>query len=444
MAKITGIHPPGFKELTSQQEIKVAKAPEKVYLPLSQHLGATLQPLVQKGERVKLGQKIAASESFVSAPVHASVSGTVVDIQKMAHPVLGYGDCIVIENDGLDERDTSLEEMFPTTRELSPEELRTIVFEAGIVGLGGAAFPTHVKYAPPEETKIDYVLLNGAECEPYLTADHRVMVEKPDRVIRGLIYILKILGCEKGVIGIEDNKPDAIEAMTRAAQGYPHIQVKPVPAQYPQGSEKHLIYACLGRTVPSGKLPMHVGVVVNNVGTAVAVADAIEHRKPLYERVVTVSGPGIKNPANYLVRLGTLFQELIEQSGGYQGEVGKIIAGGPMMGKAVFTDQVPVIKGTSGILVFRKEDLDREPVRNCVRCAQCVDHCPMYLEPTTIVQMVKRGQLEEAFSLGIMDCIECGCCAYTCPARIPLTQYLREGKQAIRQKQKAQEAKKGD
>lgn len=443
MAKITGIHVPGFKELTSQQEIKRAQVPEMVYLPLSQHLGAPLEPLVKKGERVKLGQKIAASENFVSAPVHASVSGTVVAIQKMAHPVLGYGQCIVIENDGLDEKDTTLEEKFPKGRELSPEEMRTLVLEAGIVGLGGATFPTHVKYTPPKEAKIDYVLLNGAECEPYLTADHRVMVEKADRVIRGLEYILQILGCEKGVIGIEDNKPDAIEALTKASAALPHIQIKSCPAQYPQGSEKHLIYTCLGRTVPSGKLPLDIGVVVNNVGTAVAVADAIEHRKPLYERVVTVSGPGVQNPANYWVRLGTLFSQLIEESGGYQGEVGKIIAGGPMMGKSVFTDQIPVIKGTSGILVFRVEDLNRERERNCVRCAQCVDRCPMYLEPTTIVQLVKREQLDEALRLGLMDCIECGCCAYSCPARIPLTQYLRQGKHAFRQR-KAQESAKGE
>jgi electron transport complex protein RnfC len=361
----------------------------------------------------------------------------VVAIQKMAHPVLGYGESIVIENDGLEEKDTTLAEMHQLDSEkLSAQELKELVLEAGIVGLGGATFPTHVKYTPPKEAKIEYVLLNGGECEPYLTSDHRVMVEKADRIIKGLQYIMKMVGCDKGIIGIEDNKQDAIEILTKKVAELKNIEVKACPEKYPQGSEKHLIYVCLGRTVPSGKLPLDIGVVVNNVGTAIAVADAIDYRIPLIERVVTVSGQGVQNPANYLVRIGTLFSELIEQSGGYKGEAGKIIAGGPMMGKTIFTDQVPVTKGTSGILVLRKDDLITEKEVTCVRCARCVDQCPMFLEPTTIVQKLKAGNIDEALELGIMDCIECGCCSYGCPARIPLIQYIRDGKQAIRAKGK--------
>jgi len=433
MARNFGVHLQGYKELTASENIKVANTPNKVYIPLSQHLGAPAEPIVSVGDRVKLGQKIGESKSYVSAPIHASVSGTVVAIQKMAHPVLGFGDCIVIENDGLDERDTALKELYgadPTS--LTVDELRSLVFEAGIVGMGGATFPTHVKYAPPKGVKIDYVLLNGGECEPYLTSDFRVMVEKADRIVKGLQYIMKIVGCDKGVIGIEDNKQEAIEILRQATVNIDNIEVKVCPERYPQGSEKHLIYACLGRVVPSGKLPLDIGVVVNNVATAVAVADAIEYRTPLVERVVTVSGKGVQHPGNYLVRIGTLFSELIQECGGYQGEIGKIIAGGPMMGKAIFTDEFPIIKGTSGVLVFTKEETNLGKERTCVRCAKCVDQCPIFLEPTTIVQHLKAGHLEEAKELGALDCIECGCCSYGCPARIPLAQYIRDGKQAIR------------
>lgn len=437
MAINFGIHLHGHKELTAQENIKVANIPNKVYIPLSQHLGAPAEPIVNVGDKVKLGQKIGESKNYVSAPVHASISGTVVAIQRKAHPVLGFGECIIIENDGLDEKDTTLKEMFQAEAEkLTVDELRKIVLEAGIVGLGGATFPTHVKYNPPEGVKIDYVLLNGGECEPYLTSDLRVMVEKADRIVKGLQYIMKIVGCDKGVIGIEDNKQEAVEILTKATTGLNNIEIKVCPERYPQGSEKHLIYACLGRVVPSGKLPLDIGVIVNNVGTAVAVADAIEYRTPLIERVVTVSGQGVQNPGNYLVRIGTLFSELIEQCGGYKGEIGKIIAGGPMMGKALFTDEVPVIKGTSGILVFSKEESSLGAERTCVRCAKCVDQCPVFLEPTTIVQNIKAGHFEEAKALGALDCIECGCCSYGCPARIPLTQYIRDGKQVIRSMKK--------
>jgi electron transport complex protein RnfC len=314
MARNFGVHIPGHKELTSQEKIKVAKIPDKVYIPLCQHLGAPAEPIVKVGDKVKLGQKIAESKSYVSAPIHASVSGTVLAIKKMTHSVLGYGDCIVIENDGLEEKDTTLKELFQVNPEkLTADELRTIVLEAGIVGLGGATFPTHVKYKPPEGTTIDYILLNGGECEPYLTSDFRVMVENADRIVKGLQYIMKIVGCDKGVVGIEDNKPEAIDILTKASAEFSNIEVKVCPERYPQGSEKHLIYSCLGRIVPSGKLPLDIGVIVNNVGTAIAVADAIEYGIPLIKRVVTVSGQGVQNPGNYLVRIGTLFSDLIEE-----------------------------------------------------------------------------------------------------------------------------------
>ncbi|WP_084052060.1 electron transport complex subunit RsxC [Desulfonispora thiosulfatigenes] len=437
MDKSYGVHLPGFKELTSKDEIKIAKVPDKVYIPLSQHLGAPTEPIVEIGERVKMGQKIGASKGFISSPVHSSVSGTVTGIVKMAHPNLGYADNIVIENDGLDERDTALKEMYHMNFDkLTAEELRHIVSEAGVVGLGGATFPTHVKYMSAGTSRVEYVILNGGECEPYLTSDHRRMVENAGLIIKGLKYIMKTVGCEKGIIGIEDNKPDAIKILRQETAHLKNIEVKEFPAKYPAGSEKQLIYTCIGKEVPSGKLPLDIGVIVNNVRTAIAVTEAIEFREPLIERVVTVTGKGIKHPANYLVRVGVLLSDLIEESGGYTGEVGKLVIGGPMMGKTLFTDQVPVNKGTSGALVLLKDEIVTERERTCVRCAKCVDQCPMFLEPTTIVQRVKASEIDDALEVGLMDCIECGLCSYGCPARIPLTQYIREGKQVFRARPK--------
>lgn len=425
-----GIHLPGYKEGTQGLAIIPANIPEKVYLPLSQHIGAPCTPLVEVGAEVKKGQKIAAGKGFVTSPIYASVSGRVVAIEKRQHPGGNFGDCLVLENDGKEEwADTVKPNLHP--EELSAEEIRNIIFEAGIVGMGGATFPAHVKYAPVEGKKADYIILNGVECEPYITADHRVMLEKADRIIAGLRYILKSTGCNQGIIAIEENKPDAIALMKKAVASEQNIRVQALKEKYPQGSEKHLIYACTQREVPVGGLPLDVGVIVNNVGTAVAIADAVELGIPLIERVVTLSGDGVKNPANYLVRLGTLFSDLIAQSGGYSGEIERIISGGLMMGKTVYSAEVPVIKGSSGIVVIKK--VSRKKVReyNCVRCGKCIEACPLFLEPTTIAKLAKRGLWEEAEKNYAMSCIECGSCVFVCPARIPLVQYIRRAKQAI-------------
>lgn len=425
-----GIHPPGYKELTNSIATVPAKLPEKVYIPLSQHIGAPCSPLVQVGEEVLKGQKIAEGKGFVTSPIHASISGKVVAIEKKQHPGGNFVDCIVIENDGRDQWIDTIKPN-PNPEALTPEEIRKIIFDAGIVGMGGAAFPSHVKYAPTEGKKADYIILNGVECEPYLTSDHRLMLEKADRIIAGLRYIIKAVGCDKGIIGIEENKPDAIALFEKLTAGDPIISVKPLYEKYPQGSEKQLIYSCTQREVPVGGLPLDAGVIVNNVGTAAAIADAIELGIPMIERIVTVSGTGVKNPANYSVRIGTLFSDLIEQSGGYTGDIEKIISGGMMMGKTVFTADIPVVKGTSGIVLIKKENQKKDREYNCVRCAKCVDACPALLEPTTIVKLAKRGLWEEAQNNNAVSCIECGCCVYVCPANIPLVQYIRRAKQAI-------------
>lgn len=424
-----GIHPNGHKELTSAKAAISANVSDRLYIPLSQHIGAPSVPIVAVGERVLKGQKIGEGKGFVSAPVHSSVSGTVVSIEIMEHPGGSFVPCIVIDND-------RLEEWHPTVQprsnpdSLTAEELRGIIFDAGIVGMGGATFPSHVKYAPVEGKKADYVILNGIECEPYLTADHRIMLEKAERIVSGLSYIMKAVGSAQSVIGIEDNKMDAVEVMNKATANYPNIQVMVLKEKYPQGSEKQLIYACTGREVPVGALPIAVGVIVNNVATAAAIADAVEYGKPLVERYLTVSGDAISTPQNYVARIGTLFSELIAQSGGVTGEIEKIIAGGPMMGKTVFSPEVPVVKGTSGIVVMKRSGVPKAEYP-CVRCAKCVDACPAFLEPTTLVKNAKRNLWDEAERNNILSCVECSSCVYVCPSQIPLIQYIRRGKQAV-------------
>jgi electron transport complex protein RnfC len=423
-----GIHPDGHKELTSGLRTVAALIPDRVYIPLSQHIGAPCVPLVVAGDPVKKGQKIGMAKGFVSAPIHASVSGTVVGIEMREHPGGSFVPCIIIDND---HQEAWAETVQPARdpAKLTPEELRSIILEAGIVGKGGATFPSHVKYAPVEGKTVETVILNGVECEPYLTTDHRLMLERSEKIVAGLGYILRAVGCEQGIIGIEENKMDAVAVMEQAVAARPNIRVVVLKEKYPQGSEKQLIYACTGKEVPVGGLPLAVGVIVNNVGTAAAIADAVELGMPLIERNVTVSGPGICQPANYRVRIGTLFSELIKQSGGTRGEVEKIIAGGPMMGKTVFTAELPVVKGTSGIVLFQKEAHPRE--YPCVRCAKCIDACPAFIEPTTVARLAKRRAWEEAEQADVMSCIECSSCVYACPAQIPLIQHIRRAKQAI-------------
>jgi electron transport complex protein RnfC len=425
-----GIHLDGHKTLTSSLPTVPAIVPDRLYVPLLQHIGAPCAPLVVVGDEVKKGQRIGEGKGFVSSPVHATVSGKVVGLELMEHPGGSFVTCVVIENDHMETwADTVRAPADPLA--LEPEALRKLIHDAGIVGMGGATFPAHVKYAPVENKPITTVILNGVECEPYLTADHRLMLEKPDRIVAGLRYIMRSVGCDTGVIAVEDNKMDAVAAIERLVAGEAKIRVVVLREKYPQGSEKQLIFACTGKEVPAGALPLAVGAIVNNVGTAVAVADAVERGIPLIERYVTVSGPGICRPANYLVRIGTLFAELIKQSGGHNGEIKKIVAGGPMMGKAVFSEKLPVVKGTSGIVLFNRTAAEKGTEYPCVRCAKCIDACPAFLEPTSLVRMAKRSAWEEAEEAEVMSCIECSSCVYACPARIPLIQHIRKAKHVV-------------
>ena len=429
---IGGVHP-HYNKITRKSRIEVAKLPKKGILPLQQHTGAVCEPLVKAGDFVKVGQKIAESKAFVSAPIHASISGKVIGIAKSSHPVLGECNSIIIESDGKIEWHESVKKR-ENADKLTAKEIIDIVKEAGIVGLGGAAFPTHVKLSPSAEKKIDTLILNGAECEPYLTCDNRLMMEKPDEIIKGLKLIAKALNASNVFIGIEDNKQDAAAYLgAKLEKDDKHIKVITLKTKYPEGAEKMLIHAITKRKVPAGGLPMDVGCVVSNVQTAKAVYDAVYEGKPLIERVVTITGD-VNEPKNMLVKLGTPFKDLIEQCGGYKEEPKKIINGGPMMGIAQITDSVPVIKGISGIVVLGEtEKHEEEP---CIRCARCVDSCPMFLMPTTIAQYADKEDYDMAEKYFAMDCFECGCCAYICPSKIPLVEKIKKAKAKIMEMRK--------
>jgi len=432
-----GVHPPTFKNLTEGIEITAAALPERVVIPLGQSLGAPAEPCVSIGDEVKVGQKIGEAAGFVSVPVHASIAGKVAAIGRFPHPVGGERPAIVIEGDGTDEWHESVCPR-ENAGELTPDEIRDIIREAGIVGLGGAAFPTHVKLSPPESKPIDTVILNGAECEPWLTADHRLMVERPTEILEGLRLIMRVLGCDRGFVGIEENKPDAIEAMRAAVSDGSGIQVEGLRVKYPQGAEKQLIDAVTRRRVPSGGLPMDVGAVVQNVGTAYAVHQACYLGRPLVERVATFTGTPLAKPGNLSVRIGTLVSGLVDELGGITGDVGKIISGGPMMGIAQFTLDVPVIKGMSGMLLFAPGEIDDAPPEPCLRCGHCVDACPMKLVPTTIEKYVMADMIDEAVAIGLQDCMECGSCAYVCPSKRQLVHYFKYGKYIASERRKAE------
>ncbi|MEK6693556.1 MAG: electron transport complex subunit RsxC [Nitrospirota bacterium] len=422
-----GIHPPENKWLTEGKPTVDAKLPKKVVIPLSQHTGAPCKAIVAVEQEVKKGQRIGEPEGYVSSPVHSSISGKVISIGNFPHPSGKDSPSVVIESDERDEWFEGIKEN-PDYLSLNIDELRKIVMEAGIVGLGGAAFPTHVKLSPPKEKKIETVIINGAECEPYLTSDHRIMVERPGDIIEGLKIIMKTLGVYRGYVGIEDNKPDAIGKLNEVASAEPNIGIVALKVKYPQGAEKQLIKAILGSEVPSGGLPMDVGVVVQNVGTAVAIYDACRYGRPLIERVVTVTGKGVKEPKNLRVRIGTLFTHLLDECGGFRNGPGKIIAGGPMMGIAQSSTEIPVIKGTSGIVVLTRKETERVEYRPCFRCGRCIEACPMGLQPSILSILIEKSRYQEAKENHLFDCFECGSCAYVCPAKRPMVQFMKLGK----------------
>lgn len=423
-----GIHPPDKKELSKESPITPATPPKRVVIPLSQHIGAPCSPLVEIGQEVKKGQAVGASEAFVSAPVHSSVSGKVIAISEFPMPTGRMMNSVVVENDGREEW-AELKEN-PDYMSLPPEALKEKVKAAGIVGMGGAAFPTTVKLSPPKEKPIDIVMLNGAECEPYLTADYRLMIERPAEIIEGLKILMKILGVKKGIVGIENNKPDAVKAMKEAAS--PGIEVHALEVKYPQGAEKMLIKAITGREVPPKALPMDVGAVVHNVGTALAIYEAARYGRPLIERVVTVTGEGVTRPMNLLVRIGTLVKDIIEECGGFKNGNGKVVSGGPMMGFALSSLEVPVTKGTSGILVMPDVLAHVEDYKPCIRCGRCIDACPMNLMPSMLSVLSEVGRYEDAKEYNLFDCFECGSCAFVCPSKRPIVQFVRLAKSMVK------------
>lgn len=428
-----GVHPPERKELTEEKKIEVLKPPKYLYISLLQHIGAPLDAVVEKGAVVRKGEKIADSKAFLSVPVHSPVSGKVVDIEVLPYAVSGKIKTIVIENDE-QEREVEYSGNSDYSK-LTKEELLSKIREMGVVGQGGAAFPTHVKLNPPADAKIDTLLINGAECEPYLNSDNRVMIEQPKEIIEGIKIMLHILGIRKAIIAIENNKHSAIEILTKETAGT-DIEIAVLPTKYPQGGEKQLIKAVLNRVVPAKKLPSEVGVVVQNVSTAKAVYDGVVLGIPLIERVVTVSGKGVKNPVNILARIGTQFKEMLEYAGFDEVKTDKIVMGGPMMGIAQYSSSVSMIKGTSGLLALTSEETGNIKRRSCISCGKCIEACPMNLMPLNYALCAKFEKWEEMERYNLMDCIECGSCAYTCPSKRPLTEAIKIGKSKLRSMKK--------
>ena len=426
-----GIHPPENK-LTADKPIGVLPLPPQVTVPVSQHIGAPATPTVEKGAMVKAGQVIAQAKGFVSANIHSPVSGKVSKIDTVVDTTGYRQTAVVIDVEGDEwvetiDRSADLVKEITMTREQIIERCQ----QCGLVGLGGATFPTHIKMTVPAGKKCDMLIINGVECEPYLTSDHRLMLEKGAEVLTGAAIIMKALGVKTVVVGIEANKPDAISHLSELAKGFNGITIQSLKVKYPQGGEKQLIKACTGREVPSGGLPVDVGVVVQNVGTAFAVYEAVQKNKPLVERVVTVTGKSVKNPGNFRVRIGTPVTALIEAAGGMPDDTGKVVNGGPMMGKALAMTDVPVTKGTSGIILFPSGVSRRAEVLPCIRCGKCSSACAMGLEPWLISVVSEKAMWEKAEQEKITDCMECGACAYTCPAKRPLLDYIRLGKSTV-------------
>ena len=420
-----GTHPPGHKNLSSGQTIRRIPAPEIVRVPLCQHLGAPSKPVVSKGDSVKRGQEIGAQNGFISLPTHSPVNGTVKSVEELPMPHRRTGPAVVIETES--EEGGQVFEPWADYTAHSPDEIIERVKLAGVCGMGGASFPTYVKLSPPPDKVIDTLILNGVECEPYLTADHRLMLESPDDIILGMEILAHALGVQNYMIGIEVNKPDAIELMEKKG-----CRVLPLKVSYPQGAEKQLIDAAVGREVPAGGLPMDIGVVVQNVGTAAAVAQAVRDGIPSIRRTITVTGAGVRSPGNYDACVGTLFSSLIEESGGYAEDVQRLVSGGPMMGISLYTDEVPVTKGTSGVLALSASEARDVAEGPCIRCGKCVDACPLRLTPNLIALAAENQRWGMAEDFGALNCMACGTCSYVCPSARYLVHYIKKAQDAIR------------
>ena len=433
--KIGGVHPAENK-LSAASPIREAALPKQAVFSMFQHIGAPAKPIVKKGDVVKVGTMIAEAGGFVSAPVHSSVSGTVSKVDVVIDASGTRRQAIFVDVNG-DEWEDAIDRSPELVRlsdrpELDAATIINKVKEAGIVGLGGATFPCHVKLSPPPGSKAECVIINAVECEPYLTADHRLMLEHPEEILVGVSLIMKAVSVEKGYIGIENNKPDAIRLMTEKAQAYPNIEIVPLKVKYPQGGEKQLIDAVIGRQVPAPPaIPISVGAVVQNVGTAFAIYQAVMKNKPLVDRIITVTGKSVSNPSNLLARLGTPFQQLIDECGGLPEDSGNIIGGGPMMGKALLNLDVPMTKGSSGLLIMRNDEAKRAEPDPCIRCAKCVSACPMGLEPYLLATLSDKQEWEMAEGNDIVSCIECGSCQFTCPSHRPLLDNIRVGKTTV-------------
>ncbi len=426
-----GVHPPENK-ISASNPIEILPLPQKVSIPVSQHIGAPATVLVAKGDKVKVGQVIAQSAGFVSANIHSSVSGTVESIDAVLDSS-GYkrqAITITVEDDEwIDSIDRSTE--LKKDIQLNAQDIIKRINESGIVGLGGATFPSHVKLSVPAGKKAEVLIINGVECEPYLTSDHRLMLEKGHELMVGIQILMRSLNVEKALIGIENNKPDAIKYLKSIAGEYEGVEVHALKVKYPQGGEKQLIKALINREVPSGGLPIDIGAVVHNVGTAFAVYEAVQKNKPLFERVVTVTGKKLQKPTNYVVRIGTSVAELIAAAGGLPEDTGKVVNGGPMMGKALTSTEVPVTKGTSGVIVFQSKESKRGTDSVCIRCGKCVSVCPMGLEPYLLNRLSQKMMFENMEHEHVLDCMECGSCSFECPANLPLLDYIRLGKAEV-------------